>query len=238
MSDTSLLFSIAPGDLAPVLRDLRASGSLETSAQVLAKTAANVPGVVAAQIWVVREGDLCTRGCPYAAAGTDVSGCGRPPRCFHRLAAEEKAASTGVFVAGGLFPSSASWRRLPLSCLPSAGADVLSFSRPGAEPFGFLAFASGQTLPPASQSALTALADLATLALGANLAQEECAGARKALRLLADNTPDYVYALDREGVVIAINTAAAAVFGAKPEEMIGLPMPVPPGFSCESVAEL
>jgi PAS domain S-box-containing protein len=177
--------------------------SLGEKLKLITDGVVNVLGADFARIWVVREGDLCEKGCPYAVAFGETDVCRDRTHCLHLLA------------SSGRYPRiDGSHCRVPLGCYKigrvATGADLkfttndvthdprvhdhqwaeklglVSFAgyrilSPDGKPLGVLAMFSQRAIDPVDEAALEDLANTSSQVIRAGMAEESLQQARDEL---------------------------------------------------------
>ena len=196
-----------------------------------------------ARLWMIRDGDLCEKGCPHAAVTEGPDACRDHSRCLHLMASSGRYSH----IDGG-------HRRVPLGAYKigrvasgddhgfitndvtndprvhdpqwAAALGLVSFAgyRLVAEdgaPTGVLAFFRRSEVLPAEEGLLEDLASTASHVLLAGLAEETLRESEERYRQLVDSLPVAV-AVHVKGKIVFMNPEALHALGASSlEEVIG-----------------
>jgi diguanylate cyclase (GGDEF)-like protein/PAS domain S-box-containing protein len=197
-----------------------------------------------ARIWLIREGDLCDKGCMNAGFQEGPDACRDRARCLHLVA------SSGRYTHFG-----GNHRRVPFGCYKigrvASGEDsrfitndvvhdprihdhewaqdlgLVSFAgfrliSAKSAPIGVMALFSRQAIPPVEEGLLAGLANYSSQVILSDRIREALQKSETKFRSLFENANDAIFLL-KEDIFVDCNTRTLQMFHCSREQIVGQP---------------
>lgn len=195
-----------------------------------------------ARIWLIRESDLCGRGCPHAKFGDGVNACRDRNRCLHLVASSGRFTDTdgeyrrvpyGCYkigrIASGEFPRSIindvnhdplvrdhEWAKSQ-GLISFAGFRLLTEK---GTPVGVLALFSKQVISAVEEGLIAGLANYLSQVILSDAAREALLESEIKFRTLFEKANDAIFLLKGD-TFVDCNTRTLQMFGCSRNQIVG-----------------